>query len=88
MNDEKSVGIGETVQCRCPEGNCVLPDGLPADALAVVVASYVNNTHVTYGGKIFKVQPACVHPVSATFPLLSNDGALLSPPVPEQPPAT
>jgi len=72
MSDVNSIRIGETVQCRRPDGNYVLPDGLPNEALAEVVAVYAGKTHVMYGGKIFKVSTACVHPVKAAFALPSS----------------
>jgi len=92
MRGANSIRIGETVQCRCPDGNYTLPDGLPNEAVAKVVAVYASKTHVMYGGKTFKVSTACIHPIKAAFPSLNDAEDVIVPPPPspmgEQPPAT
>lgn len=47
--------------CSSPEGFCELPKGLPNNALAEVVAVYVDNTHVRYSGVTFALRNDCVH---------------------------
>jgi len=56
-----SFKIGDIVQCRCPHGVGALPAGLPNDARARVVATYVAATYVCFEGNEFTVPNACVH---------------------------
>ena len=57
----KAVQIGDLVYCRCPVGMGQLPPGLPENARAKVVATYIGSTFVEYDDKTFIVPNACVH---------------------------
>ena len=61
MSQKKPFKIGELVYCRCPEGVCKLPLGLPRNAVAEVVATSINTTQVQYYRKTFAVPTHCVH---------------------------
>lgn len=75
MNEVHSIRIGDTVRCS-PQGNYVLPAGLPAGAIAEVEAIYLSPTYgsvtyVSYRNKIFKLTDACIHRVDATFAIIN-----------------
>lgn len=80
MSFKKSFKIGDIVYCRCPDGVDDLPAGLPRNARAKVVATYIGTTYVCFEGKNFVVPNACVHSGS-------DDSGTLSPqPPPPEPP--
>ena len=61
METKTLLRIGELVYCSSPEGFYELPKGLPDNALAEVVAAYVDNTYVRYSGVTFALPNDCVH---------------------------
>ena len=95
MSDEKSFQIGELVQCRCPDGTCALPEGMPVDARAEVIATfmsvhYSSVVYVSYEGKVVQLPIRCIHSFPET-PGLTGSGTdiivPLPPPTGEQPAA-
>lgn len=60
MSSEKSFKIGDVVFCRCADG-VELPVGLPDNARAKVVATYIGSAFVEYDGRTYMVPNACVH---------------------------
>lgn len=60
MKSERSLKIGDAVFCHCPAGLGELPLGLPENARARVVATYIGSTFVEYDGRTFVVPNACV----------------------------
>jgi len=74
MSAAYSIGLGDSVRCS-PQGGDVLPRGLPVDAIAEVVATYLSATYgtviyVSYRNKVFKVPDNCVHP-EPTFAIIN-----------------
>lgn len=74
MNHTTSFGIGDVVFCRSPDGMSELPAGLPNNARAKVIATYIGATYVLYEGINYIVPNACVHSGS-------DDGGIFMPPV-------
>ena len=61
MSQKKPFKVGELVYCRCPEGICKLPLGLPRNAMVEVIATSIDTTQVNYYRKPFVVPTGCVH---------------------------
>ena len=75
METKTLLRIGELVYCSCPAGNQELPRGLPDNALAKVVAAYVDNTYVRYSGVTFAVPSDCVQRAFPDFERDANKSA-------------
>jgi len=67
--------IGELVYCSSLEGFYELPKGLPDNALAEVVAAYVDNTYVRYSGVTFALPNDCVQRALPDFERKVNKSA-------------
>ena len=63
MTPKKVFKPGDMVTCRCPDGVCKLPDGLPKNASAEVsiAATYLSRTYVKYYEKIYLVENECLY---------------------------
>ncbi|HEX5221070.1 MAG TPA: hypothetical protein VFZ59_16015 [Verrucomicrobiae bacterium] len=61
MPAKKVFKLGDVVVCRCPPGTAELPMGLPNNARAKVIATYIGATYVLYEGNNYVVPNACVH---------------------------
>ena len=61
MNLKRPFQIGDAVCCRCLDSVTALPLGLPENALAKVIATYIGLIYVSFDGKSFIVPDACVH---------------------------
>ena len=61
MSPIKTVKIGDVVYCHCPNGLSLLPEGLPNNARAKVIATYIGTTYVLFEGRNFIVPNVCVH---------------------------
>ena len=61
MRLDRSLKIGDVVFCHCPAGLGELPLGLPENARAKIVATYIGATFVEYDGRTFIVPDACIH---------------------------
>ena len=77
MDTKTLLRIGELVYCSSPEGFCALPKGLPNNALAEVVAAYVDSTHVRYSGVTFALPNDCVQAALPDLEWDANKSALL-----------
>lgn len=63
MTQKRIFKPGELVTCRCPDGICKLPEGLPKNAIAEVSlgATYLTRTYVKYYDQIYLVENECLH---------------------------
>jgi len=83
MTPRKPIKIGDIVCCRSPDGLHELPVGLPNNARAKVVATYIGATYVYFEGVNYIVPNACVHPGSDDFGTLPLAVTQSSPTPPE-----
>ena len=61
---QKIFKPGDVVTCRCPDGICKPPDGLPKNAMVEVVSTptpYLSKTYVKYYDKTYLIQNECLH---------------------------
>ena len=61
MTQKRVFKSGDVVSCRCPDGICKLPNGLPKNAMVEVVSTYLSRTYVRYYDKTFLVRNDCLH---------------------------
>jgi len=61
MELEKPFKLGEDIRCKCPDGVCSLPQGLPPDAPVKILAAYFGKSYVLFDGKSYLVPNICLH---------------------------
>src|SRR5689334_3282749 len=87
MTPRKSPKIGDVVCCHCPDGTHQLPAGLPNNARAKVIATYVGVTYVYFEGNNYVVPNACVHDGSDDSGTLASSVRPTDLPLPAPPPS-